>query len=80
MDSVFPLHTLCPNLLLSITILPSFQSIPQHNIMLNRQITLTILLFLLSYQLIAQSIAFESLTCNAQINPIAIDSEQPLLL
>jgi alpha-L-rhamnosidase len=30
-------------------------------------------------QLFAQSIEFESLTCNFQTNPIAIDSEQPLL-
>ncbi|MFK7982793.1 MAG: family 78 glycoside hydrolase catalytic domain, partial [Saprospiraceae bacterium] len=47
--------------------------------MLNRFIPLTILLFFLSYPLIAQPIAFESLTCNAQSNPIAIESEQPLL-
>lgn len=33
----------------------------------------------LSAQLSAQSLQFQSLTCNYQTNPIAIDSEQPLL-
>lgn len=33
----------------------------------------------LSVQLHAQNLQFESLTCNYQTNPIAIDSEQPLL-
>ncbi|GAB5552781.1 MAG: glycoside hydrolase family 78 protein [Saprospiraceae bacterium] len=39
----------------------------------------TLLFFCWIYQLNGQSITFETLTCNAQINPIAIDVEQPML-
>ena len=38
----------------------------------------SVLFFLISYLLPAQSLEFATLTCNSQINPIAIDSEQPL--
>jgi len=46
---------------------------------MKKELTISILLFLLSNFALAQRLKFESLTCNYQSNPIAIDSEQPLL-
>lgn len=46
---------------------------------MKNQIYISILFLLLGNLSFAQSIEFESLTCNYQSNPIAIDSEQPLL-
>jgi alpha-L-rhamnosidase len=46
---------------------------------MKKQLLISILFLLLANVLFAQSIEFESLTCNYQTNPIAIDSEQPLL-
>ena len=39
----------------------------------------SVLMFFLANQFIAQTITFESLTCNSQYNPIAIDTRQPFL-
>lgn len=47
--------------------------------MLLKQFVISTLLLFAVQQLIAQTITFQSLTCNSQTNPIAIDSEQPLL-
>lgn len=47
--------------------------------MSEKQVILSFVLLFLCNQFIAQPITFNSLTCNAQSNPIAIDSEQPLL-
>lgn len=44
-----------------------------------KQPLLTFILLVISYSLSAQTIAFESLSCNAQENPIAIESQTPLL-
>lgn len=46
---------------------------------MKKQLFISILLLLLGNSLFAQGLEFESLTCNYQSNPIAIDSEQPLL-
>ena len=46
---------------------------------MNKQIYISILLLFLGNLLAAQNLNFESLTCNSQSNPIAIDSDQPLL-
>ncbi len=47
--------------------------------MFKTQFLCFVLLLFTSRQIIAQTIKFESLTCNSQSNPIAIDSKQPLL-
>lgn len=47
--------------------------------MLKSNWLLLVLFCFLGNPIFAQRLTFESLTCNAQINPIAIDSEQPLL-
>lgn len=47
--------------------------------MLKSNWLLFVLFWFCSYPIFAQNLTFESLTCNAQLNPIAIDSEQPLL-
>jgi alpha-L-rhamnosidase len=46
---------------------------------MKKQLRISILLFLLSNFTLAQRLEFQSLTCNYQSNPIAIDSEKPLL-
>ena len=46
---------------------------------MKKELPITILLFLLSNFAFSQRLKFESLTCNYQSNPIAIDNEQPLL-
>jgi len=46
---------------------------------MKKQLLITILLLVLGNSLFAQGLKFESLTCNYQRNPIAIDTEQPLL-
>ncbi|WP_418262515.1 family 78 glycoside hydrolase catalytic domain [Flavobacterium faecale] len=45
--------------------------------MLKKQFFIAILLFITSHQLVAQKLSFESLTCDAQTKPTAIESEQP---
>ena len=47
--------------------------------MQSKELILYILLLFFSSQLLAQPLTFESLTCNSQSDPIAIDNEQPLL-
>lgn len=47
--------------------------------MLKKQFFISILLIVLSCQLFAQKLSFESLTCNSKNNPIAIESPQPFL-
>lgn len=46
---------------------------------LKKQLIITALFCVISHLMVAQDFSFESLTCNSQSNPIAIDSEQPLL-
>src|SRR6056297_1886599 len=46
---------------------------------MKRNLLIIISLTLISKTLIADTLKFERLTCNAQVNPIAIQSEQPLL-
>lgn len=46
---------------------------------MTKQLYISVLLLFLGSSLLAQGLEFESLTCNYQANPIAIDSEQPLL-
>jgi len=45
--------------------------------MIKKQVFIAILLFTISHQIVAQKLSFESLTCNAQTNPTAIESDQP---
>ena len=46
---------------------------------MKKQIYVSILFLFPGISLFAQTLEVESLTCNYQPNPIAIDSEQPLL-
>ena len=45
--------------------------------MIKKQVFIVILLFTISHQIVAQNLSFESLTCNAQTNPTAVESAQP---
>ena len=45
--------------------------------MQKNQFFIAILLIVISHQLVAQKLSFESLTCDAQTNPTAIESAEP---
>ncbi len=45
--------------------------------MIKKQFFIAILLFAISHQIVAQKLSFESLACDAQSNPTAIESAQP---